>query len=314
MMGIFMEIMAVFAIVVLGFALNKTKVLPQEANQYLIPLLMDVASPCVIITSIAGKTLTAELMEDTIVVIVGSLLFFIVTMMVGYGLARAFHFPAADIGVYVCMMNLVNNGFMGFPIAKATFGEDALYLMALCNMVLCAWSYTAGFLQANMGGKKEKGAGQKTNLRTMLNNCSISAVIALIMLFAGIPIPPLIDSVLETVGGMCVPLSMIIVGVQLGESKLGGLILRKDLWVVTIVKLIVYPALIFLVVSLLPISSIAKITLTLSAAFPTAVVTVGVCAISGKNTLLCSEGIAMTTAFSMITLPLTIFILNGVFA
>ena len=83
------RISIIFAMIVIGFVCSKTKILPFESNKYLIMLIMNITSPCLLITSIASKELTDSTIAATVQMLAASLIYFIAGMFVGRGAGKA---------------------------------------------------------------------------------------------------------------------------------------------------------------------------------------------------------------------------------
>ena len=96
---------------------------------------------------------------------------------------------------------------------------------------------------------------------------------------------------------------MIVVGVQLAENDLGRMVKNVRLIITSLANVLLMPALTFLLVNWLPLAAESKLVLVFAAAFPCAVVSVAVASKEGRNAGLMAEGVAMTTLFSMVTLP-----------
>ena len=303
------KIAIIFSMAGVGFISNKIRILPDESNKYLIALLINITAPCMLLTSIAGKELTADTFDATLQVLIGTTIFFLVGMGLSYGIVKLLKIPASDQGVYMSILTTVNTGFMGFPVTKAAFGNDALYFMVLSNIILNIFVYSLGILQINLGSGKFKGLA--ATLRPMLNPCSIAAVAGIIMLFAGLHIPPFLNELLVNIGDITIPLSMIVVGVQLGSSHLIQVIRNGKLFAIAVIALVIWPALTFLAVNWLPLQTMSKLILTYASAFPTAVVVVALSAQEGKNSRLAAEGVALTTLLSMATLPAATMLLSA---
>ena len=131
------------------------------------------------------------------------------------------------------------------------------------------------------------------------------AVIAIIMFFAGIHFPSVVFQSIDMIGQATIPLSMLIVGIQLGGSNLGRIIKNKQLLFLCVFKMLSLPLLTFMLVNWLPIDVNTKITLIFGAAFPIAVGTVAVSEAEGANALIAAEGTTLTTVISLVILPLT---------
>lgn len=311
MIVILTKILIIFAMAGVGFAANKLNLLPDESNKYLISLLINITSPCMLITSIASKELTSATFTATLQVLAGTALFFILGMILSYILVKAMKAPAEDQGVYMIILTTVNTGFMGFPITKAAFGSEGLYFMAISNIVLNMYLYSLGIVQLNTGNGKFKGLA--ATLKPMINPCAIAAVAGILMLFSGLHLPSALNEFLVMIGDVTIPLSMIVVGVQLGGSRIGQIIRNRRLFMVSLFSLILWPLLTFLAVNWLPLETMTKLTLTYAASFPCAVIIVALAAQEGKNSQLAAEGVALTTLLSMITLPIITMLLTAYF-
>ena len=84
-----------------------------------------------------------------------NIVFFAVGAIAAMLLMRALNIePKEDRGVLSVVVCSVNSGFMGFPIALMIFGQEGLYYMVICNMVLTFYLYSLAFIQI---GSRDKG-------------------------------------------------------------------------------------------------------------------------------------------------------------
>ena len=72
---------------------------------------------------------------------------------------------------------------------------------------------------------------------------------------------------------------------------------------VTFISLIIWPVVTFLAVNWLPLDVYVRAMLVYASAFPTMVMIVVIAASEKKNTQFAAEAVALTTMFSVITLP-----------
>lgn len=290
--------------VIIGYICCKTKILPSEANKHLISLLLNVTGPCLLITSITSKELTDELFTSTVQMLVGTAIYFAVGFVVAYGIVKVIKVPKEDMGLYTMMLTAQNTGFMGYPVSKAAFGNDGLYLMVLSNIMLNVYMYTAGMVQINIGGERKK-FNIARFLGSMLNMCSVSAVIGIVMLFLGLKLPAFLEDVMTPIGEANIPISMIVLGIQLADSNLVKILKNVKLVIISIISLTIWPGLTFLAVNWLPLYDSVKLILVYASAFPTIVMIVAIAAREHKNATLAAESVALTTLFSILTLPVT---------
>lgn len=324
------KVLAIFLLMAAGFGVGRLKVLPEGSNATLNVLLIKVITPCMILSSITSKELTDDTLSMTLQTFAGSVVFFAVAGVLGYFFAK--HMlrvsPSSNIGVYTFAFASINTGFMGFPVTLALFGQDIFYLMVMQNVILTVYLYSAGPLMLKLGckggealpaeaadtagtanavktaGAAGSGSALKSFFKSFWNPNAVASVISLAMLFAGLHLPKLIFEPVQTLGDATIPLSMLLVGLQLSESNISGLIKNGKILAFSLVKMLFLPVLTFFAVNWLPLAVSVKICLIFAAVFPAAVAVAPVTAMENKNSLAAAELIAITTLLSVGTIPL----------
>ena len=146
----------------------------------------------------------------------------------------------------------------------------------------------------------------------MLNPCTFGIIIGVIMLVAGIKPPTAIDEVVTSLSDATVPISMIIVGVQLGSSRIIEMLKNKYIFLINIAAMIISPVLTFFIVEQFDfLQTGVKVILIFASVFPTAVVPAAIAEKMGKDPTRLAEIVSVTTAFSLITIPLISAFLMG---
>lgn len=306
------KITSIFLIMAVGFVINRAKVIPSSATKFFVDLLLLITTPCMILSSVTSKEFNSDTAKSTAEIFVGGVCFFALTFIVGYFICKKILkvAPKEDLGVFIMCFSTVNNGFMGFPITNAIFGGNILYLMILHNICLTLYMYSAGPFIFNING----GQGEfnlKRLLKTFCNPSTIVSIVSIVMLFAGLHLPSMLFDSVTLVGDVTVPLSMLVVGMQLGESNIGRIVKNKNLVIMSVLKMFMVPLLVFLIVNWLPITTDVKIALVFASAFPTAVVTSAIAVMENKNSLLAAESIAFTTLISVASIPVCALLLTG---
>ena len=96
--------LVIFAMIAVGFIANKMGILPLEAKKYLTDLLMKFILPCMIISSMVGKPLDGETRQETLMVIIGSLAFFVGGCLIALLLTKVMrNTPKEDLGVLMVL-------------------------------------------------------------------------------------------------------------------------------------------------------------------------------------------------------------------
>lgn len=307
MLTVFLKIAAIFAMTAIGFVASKTGILPAESKKYLSNLLLFITSPCMIIGSMTSQTLDAHTFELMIQIVAGSFVFFIAAMGISFLIVKLMRCDRDDAGVLMVIITAVNTGFMGFPVTKAIFGNTYFFLMVIQNIVLNIYLYSMMVYQMNYGFRKKEGI--KGMLMPMLNMCTYALIIGLVLMLLKVQLPDILADFINTIGDATIPVSMIVVGVQLSESSIRKMLTNKRLITASLCNVILIPVLTFLAVNWLPLAPESKLILIFAAAFPCAVVSTAIALKENRNAALMAEGVAMTTLLSMGTLPVAAILL-----
>lgn len=308
MLIIFSKIFMVFSISLIGYVANKIKWLPIESAKYLSMLLINIASPCLVIYSMSRQQLNRETVASVVQTALLMLLAMIVATILACFAVRILKMPVSDRGIYQSALVFTNSGFMGFPLALAVFGDKGLFLMIIANAVFTLYVYSVGVLILTSG--KEEILTVKMLLKSMVSIPVISSVIGLLIFGFGIPLPDLASNFLETVGGITIPLSMIIIGIQLAESRVGEVLNNRNIYFSLVLRLLLIPLLLFGILIWLPVSRFVLAIVIFAMSMPSAAVTPVLAEIHGVNAKLAAQIVFITTMMSVCSLPVAALLLH----
>ena len=309
---VFGKILSIFMIIAVGFAANKADIMPMAANKYLVGLLIRVTCPCMIVASITSNELREDTLSLSLQTLIGAVIFFTVSALVGWFICAKIVkvLPRENIGVYTYSFGSINSGFIGFPITLALFGSSILYLMVIHNVLLSLYLYTFGIMLVNIGA-----SGRKLDFKGFLNSFkninSIAAGVSIVMLFAGLKLPTVIFDCVDMIGDATTPLSMLIVGMQLGDCDFGKVLKNRKLLGISLLKMLLLPVMTFFMVNWLPLDVSVKVCLIFAASFPVAVAVVPVASEQNRDSLIAAEMVAITTLFSLVVIPAVAAFLIG---
>lgn len=125
---ILMQMIQLFLVIALGYFLFKIKLLDVDLNKKLTTLLLSVTTPAMIVSSVLSTTVTQGLNDILFVFLVGFAVYLIMPIL-GYIIVKIMRVPLPQQGLYIFMTVFSNIGFMGFPVMKAIFGNEAVFLL-----------------------------------------------------------------------------------------------------------------------------------------------------------------------------------------
>ena len=308
MLTIFSKVLVIFLMMAVGYLAQKKTILPEGADDIMNAYVMKLACPCLIISSMATSELRRSAIVDTLQVAAGTVIFFIVTLLIAWLFLKAIHYtPKEDWGMMIVAIAFTNTGFMGFPVTKAIFGGYYLFLLVIQNIIFNFYMFILTPMLVHVGepGGKKHGSF----LKPLLQPTTIAAIAGMILFLLQTGLPPVLGELFDRFGDSTIPVSMIVIGCQLAQQRIRDIFTNGKLVAVSFFRMLAIPLLTFLAVNWLPLTAPAKVILIFAACFPTAVIVAVIAEDEGKNAGLLSSMIALTTAMSIATLPLAAFFL-----
>lgn len=235
-----------FLLIAAGYAAVRLNVLPASASSTLSRLLMQITVPCTVFTSLLRPYDPSFLRSILIVLALGALLFPLNAVLSLFPLSRLCRVGEGRRGMWSFCATFCNNGFMGFPIALALFGEEGLALAAVLNLPFNLLIYTMGAGMICMD--RPAGSRERLDLRSVLfTGINAAAVLGLIAYFCRLSVPDALLSPLTHLSNVTTPLSMFVTGMNLTGSRLGGLFRDRDTLTACAARLVALPLVSFAV-------------------------------------------------------------------
>lgn len=196
------------------------------------------------------------------------------------------------------MITFSNCAFMGFPILGSVYGDMGIFYASIFNTVfhIFVWTFGVALFNTDMSLKE--------SIRNIVRNKAIWSVIIGGVIFLGqIQLPQAINSVVKNLAAVTTPLSMIIIGSMLCASNVKELLNDYTLYLVSLLRLVVIPLIIFAVLSFFNVDKILIAVPTLIMAMPGAAICPVIANDNDGDGILASKCVFMTNILSVITIP-----------
>lgn len=137
----------------------------------------------------------------------------------------------------------------------------------------------------------------------------LATIAALIIFLLHPPVPSVVKELASTMAAATMPFSMVVIGASLGSVSLLDAFKNGKLYLMCLVRLLLCPLLVWLLAGLVTEDLMLRATATIIAAAPSGIV-VSVLAIQyDRDAVFSSEGILLSTVFSMLTIPLVVSVI-----
>jgi malate permease and related proteins len=282
----------------IGFYLGKSGVIDHETKNKMSTLVLMFTSPALCIASVTTIKERNDHLVLTLLLI--GLVLYLVLPLIGWIVAKTLRVGKDLTGTYACMIIFSNTAFMGYPVVQALFGDEAIFYTLIMHMPFNILFYSlALYLFA-----KDAGKGSKFDVRKLINTGFISGLLALLIYFLNWNMPALIAEPLKFIGNITMPLSMIIIGASISTYALKEVFGDFRMYLLSIIRLILIPVMVYGIVSLMTDNQMVVQVATIIGGMPVAsMVAMGSAEYEnqGRHAAL---AVALTTIFSMITIPL----------
>ncbi len=271
-MTILSTILPIFFVILLGWAFHRMGFIPQA---FLGPgnrLVFYLAIPAMIFRSIAKATITTQFdIRVVLVTLMAVLIVFGLTWFAA-GFIRAAR--TGQRGTFVQSAFHGNIGYIALAIAFYALGDEGLvrasiiagFVMILQNLLAIS------ILQYYSDNAAIKGKSSLVLVKILGNPVILSSIAGILASLLGIPIPKVIDQTLEIIGGLALPMALLIIGASLTFDLVWSRI--ASVMSASIIKLIVLPGLGFLGFRFLGLSAQDYLPGLILLATPTATIAV----------------------------------------
>ncbi len=298
------QILVLFLTLVVGYLARRCNVFAEQTTKGLSSLLLKVALPALIIDSLQ-QSFTPELLRASGQILVIAFLVYAACGLLAFFVGKLLRAPATDIGVYRFALLFSNVGFMGYPVVNAVFGSEAVFYAAIYNLPFNLIVFTLGILIISLGGQKSV---QKINARMFINPATVAVAIGFTLFLLSVELPRPVATTVSQLGSLTTPLSMILIGALLANTRIGETLGNWRVYVVCALRLLLIPLAIWSVLRLMTSDPLLIGVPTIIAAMPVAANTAILAQEYDGNSLLASQLVFVSTLLSIITIPLLAYL------
>ena len=313
---IIMQMGKLFLILCLGVILAKLGLLDVHTKQKLTKILLYVTTPLMMIDAFHDRMLMLE-SEPEHGISVGYLFavcfgFYFAVILLSIVLVMLLHPPKEQKRVYLFMTVFGNVGFMGFPVIQSVYGTEGLFYAAILNSVFNIFVYTFGVLLMNtQTGQNASKAAQLRALpwkKLLLTPAVLCTAVGVLIFVLKIRLPEIIADSCDTLGGITSPLAMLVVGANLNGMHAKDMLTNMRMNIYVLLRQIALPLVFWLIIRSTVSHAVLAPTLLVLSCMPAANTTALFATEYGGDEKLASQGIFLTTLFSLVSFPLIIWL------
>ncbi len=235
MVQVYIVFFKIFIFLLLGFGLNKSKVITSTGERALSDILLKAVLPFMIINS-SQHTYSSEAVSGMITCAAFAIGYYALSLLVLRLSLKNVNILEDEKRIMITCTVFANTGFVGFPLMEALYGSYGLLLAAVFNLCYNLFFYTYAVY---LFSKKPRFA----LLDMFKSSVSVASLVAIVMFIIPWRMPGFIYDTFKLIGDMTVPMSMMVMGSMLASVNIKKLLTDKKAYVVSALRLLVLPAL-----------------------------------------------------------------------
>ena len=274
---VFGQMLVLLAMMAVGFFCYKKSWVTDETAGHLSKLVVNVFNPVLVVNGVLGQN-GAQAGNEVMWNIVFIVAYFILLMIIGYVIPAILRPAARQKSIYRLMTIFSNVGFMGIPVIKSIFGNEAMIYVAFYILAYNIMLYTCGmhlsqkageenqiqevsYLEAMAanGSKKvsakteneqqvvraalsfEKTNGVAAFFKRMINPGVVAALLAVVIFAFGIQMPEPVMTFCDYMGNTTIPLSMIMIGISMAQANVRDVFTDWRIYAFIVLRMVALP-------------------------------------------------------------------------
>ena len=318
------SIIPIVLLIALGYILKGRGMFNDTFSSNLSRLIMSVILPAGVFVSVLHHMQTSDLWNLRYGLLVVGLTYF-VSYIVAFIMMKILRVPPGRRGIFINMVVNDNCLFIGLPVQIALFGPEALpyFLLYYIGNTISVWMVGVFLIEmdplpqnSSATGESVRPSGHKFSWKKLLPPPLMGFIVALIFLYAQIPLPTILHNTLNYLGDMVTPLSLLYIGIVLHDAGLKSMALNKDSLGGIFGRFVIAPLIMFGVIIMarfiggITLEPIAMITFIVQSAGPVIAVLPIVANESGADLPFATGLVMISTILFVFVIPLIMELLT----
>jgi len=236
-------LLPVFGLIFAGFACRRRGVLGPNSASELNRFVVWLALPALLFDTMARAT-WEQLYQPAFVVTFSVACAGIFALILVMRLLNGRHL--ADASVDAIAASYPNTGYIGFPLGMIAFGQASLTPSTIATILVACVLFAGAIVLIEVGLQTER-TPHKLGLKVLgslaRNPLIVSPIAGALFASLHVPLPPSAEIFLKLLSGAASPCALVSLGLFLAEKRPSESGTRGIAWLLTLVKLIVQPAL-----------------------------------------------------------------------
>ena len=284
---------SLFLYILTGFFIRRLKLLSSETVKELSDIILLILLPCMIFDSFSQDLSLQQIASASVMLIVSTAI-----CVFSYFLGKVIFnkYPASKRKILQYGTLIPNSVFAGLPVIQSAYGDVGFFLATIFTVPNRVFMWSAGISLFTDTDIKKK------IQNVLLNPCIIALFLGAVRMILKIYIPDFLNTSIQKIGDCSMPLSLIVVGAILAEVDIRTIFCLDSLYA-SVVRLILIPAVVFVVLKLIGFDEVRMATAVILTGMPVGSSTAVLAMKYDADAELASKNVCLSTILSLFTIP-----------
>ena len=294
--------------IITGYILSRWKIVPENSPAVLANLEKTILIPALVLSTFLNS-FTPQMLSEAAELLLAGTVFVVICIVFSFLCARFLSKDPYERNVFAYGLIFPNYGYMGNAVVMAVFPQLFLeYILFTLPLWIMTYVWGISALLLKDGSAKPT---WKQRLKDFFSPMLISVLLGGLLSLLQIPVPQFVKDAVTSAGDCVSPLAMLLSGMILAKFPLGQILGIKRVYLVTALRLIVFPGLFLLAMTVVPFPETIAICAVCVLSMPLGMNTVIFPSAYGKDTRVASGMVLVSHVLSCLTIPVIFLLMES---
>ena len=289
------QMLVILFAVAMGYLAHRLGYLGGETNQKLSKIVIHIGIPALTLAAVINNS-DGPGLEELKGVAWTILVFYALSFGLALLLPRFIGGTKLQQGVWRFSMVFSNAAFVGYPVVEGLFGAEGLFYAVMLVLPMTLFNFTLAPLMLS--------GTLRFDWRKLITPGTVCAILALAMTLTGWRPPAMVGEMMDLVGDITIPLSLLVLGSMLASMPGKSVFSSPRLWVLSAVRLFLMPGILALVLRGLRTDPLLMSVAVIQIGMPVAVNGSMMCMEFGGDAETMAKGVFLSTVLCILTIPI----------
>ncbi|MCG8484666.1 MAG: AEC family transporter, partial [Clostridia bacterium] len=207
------SVLTILLMIGTGFFLTKKRWFDDHTAHLFSKIVINVGVPALALESIT-RQFSTEILKTSLIYILIAFTSIIILFLLAKIIGKLLKLEKKEKAAFCLLFAFSNAIFMGIPINKTIFGDESIIYVLLFFMASNFLFWTLGiYTMSNANSEDGSKEGLFSNMKRAVTPGLIAILTAFLLVAIDVQLPPFLARTLSYFGNLCVPLSMLFLGI-----------------------------------------------------------------------------------------------------